>query len=313
MFFCTYIYDNEDVRDFMRFLLSKKREADGHSRRHYPPMAENALFWMLLVLVSIGCTTSLYERALQREDISGVSSESVFRTVKAAGRNYQVKGRNLPIYCVETDRPQVALTFDAAWGNEDTRRLSEILAAHEVKVTFFMTGGWVEKYPEDVKHMADLGHELGNHSESHKNMSQLSKAEIGAELQKVHDKVKALTGKEMTLFRAPYGDYDNKVIEIADTMGYYPIQWDVDSLDWKDYGADSIVDQVLNHPHLGNGSIILMHNGARYTSSALEAVITGLQQKGYEIVPVSELIWKENFRLDQEGRQISSVEPPLSP
>lgn len=130
-------------------------------------------------------------------------------------------------------------------------------------------------------------------------------AVIRMELQKVHDKVKKLTGKDMTLFRPPYGDYNNQVVEMADSMGYYPIQWDVDSLDWKDYGADSIVDMVLNNPHLGNGSIILMHNGAKYTPDALDAVITGLQEKGFELVTVSELIWKENFYLDQEGRQIA--------
>lgn len=168
-----------------------------------------------------------------------------------------------------------------------------------------MTGGWVEKFPEDVKYIASQGHDLGNHSENHKNMSQLSETEIQSEIQKVHDRVKELTGTDMTLFRPPYGDYDNEVVAVADSMGYYPVQWDIDSLDWKDYGADSIVDKVVNHKHLGNGSIILMHNGAKYTPQALEAVITGLQSKGYELVPISELIKKDNFHINHEGRQIS--------
>ena len=181
----------------------------------------------------------------------------------------------------------------------------DILAKHNVKVTFFMTGGWVEKFPEDVKYIASQGHDLGNHSENHKNMSQLSETEIQSEIQKVHDRVKELTGTDMTLFRPPYGDYDNEVVAVADSMGYYPVQWDIDSLDWEDYGADSIVDKVVNHKHLGNGSIILMHNGAKYTPQALEAVITGLQSKGYELVPISELIKKDNFHINHEGRQIS--------
>lgn len=288
----------------MKFLSKMNRGTPGKRRGCRVPVAENAFFWMLLVLISIGCITSLYEKSLNKQEVSRVSTESVFKGVKTTGRNYQNKDRKLPIYCVKTDAPKVALTFDAAWGNEDTRRLMEILSAHNVKVTFFMTGGWVEKYPEDVRYIADQGHELGNHSENHKNMSKLDKAGMRMELQKVHDKVKTLTGKEMTLFRPPYGDYNNQVIETADSMGYYPIQWDVDSLDWKDYGAGSIVDQVLKNPHLGNGSIILMHNGAKYTPEALDSVITGLQEKGFELVPVSELIWKENFYLDQEGRQI---------
>ena len=118
-----------------------------------------------------------------------------------------VGGRELPIYCVETDKPQIALTFDAAWGNEDTKQIMEVLRKNDVKVTFFMTGGWVEKYPDDVKMILAEGHDLGNHSENHKNMSQISDSEIKDEVMKVHEKVKALTGYEMFLFRPPYGDY----------------------------------------------------------------------------------------------------------
>ena len=123
-----------------------------------------------------------------------------------------VNGRELPIYSVETDEKKVALTFDAAWGNEDTQQILDILAKHDVKVTFFMTGGWVEKYPEDVKAILAAGHDLGNHSEHHKNMSQLSEEEKTNEIMEVHNRVKALTGVEMNLFRPPYGDYDNAVV-----------------------------------------------------------------------------------------------------
>ena len=142
-----------------------------------------------------------------------------------------VNGRDLPIYCVQTDKPQIALTFDAAWGNEDTEQILSILEKHNVKVTFFATGGWVESYPDDVKMILAAGHDIGNHSENHKNMSQLSTEEMKSELMEVHDKVKNLTGYEMTLFRPPYGDYSNEVIQNATSLGYYSIQWDVDSLD----------------------------------------------------------------------------------
>ena len=214
-----------------------------------------------------------------------------------------VESRRLPIYCVQTEAPKVSLSFDAAWGNEDTNDLLSILAKHNIKTTFFMTGGWVESYPEDVKAISDAGHDLGNHSENHKQMSQLSAEECKDEIQKVHDKVKELTGKDMFLFRPPYGDYNDTLIEAANGLGYHVIQWDVDSLDWKDYGADAFLSMVLDHPHLGNGSIILMHNGATYTKDALEQVITGLTDKGYEIVPISELIYTENYEMDHEGRQ----------
>ena len=120
-----------------------------------------------------------------------------------------VNGRDLPIYCVQTDKPQIALTFDAAWGNEDTEQILSILEKHNVKVTFFATGGWVESYPDDVKAILAAGHDIGNHSENHKNMSQLSTDQMKSEIMEVHDKVKNLTGYEMTLFRPPYGDYSN--------------------------------------------------------------------------------------------------------
>lgn len=217
-----------------------------------------------------------------------------------------VNGKELPIYCVETAEPKIALTFDAAWGNEDTKKILEILKKHDVHVTFFMTGGWVESYPDDVKAILAAGHDLGNHSENHKNMSQISDEEKKEELQKVHTKVQELTGYEMFLFRPPYGDYNNAVVNVAKDCGYYSIQWDVDSLDWKDYGVDSIIKTVTEHKHLGNGSIILCHNGAKYTAQALDTLITTLKGKGYTFVPLSELIYKDNYHLNHEGRQIKN-------
>ncbi len=105
------------------------------------------------------------------------------------------------------------------------------------------------------------------------------------------------------VFRPPYGDYNDTLIDTANACGYYPIQWDVDSLDWKDYGVESILNTVLNHKHLGNGSIILCHNGAKYTAEALGQLIDGLQEKGFTLVKMSELIYKDNYEMDVEGRQ----------
>jgi len=212
-------------------------------------------------------------------------------------------GKELPIYCVDREDQKIGLSFDAAWGNEDTRKLLEILAAHDVHVTFFMTGGWVESYPDDVKAIAEAGHDLGNHSENHKQMSQLSSEQCTEEIMKVHNKVKELTGIDMKLFRPPYGDYNNTLIQTVKQCGYYPIQWDVDSLDWKDYGVDSIIKTVTEHKHLGSGSIILCHNGAKYTAEALDRMITILQEKGYEIVPISQVIHTGEYTVDVEGRQ----------
>jgi peptidoglycan-N-acetylglucosamine deacetylase len=211
--------------------------------------------------------------------------------------------RDLPIYCVNTEENKVALSFDAAWGNEDTQNILNILAKYDVKVTFFMTGEWVNKYPDDVKAIAAAGHDLGNHSENHKQMSQLNKEQCIDEIMKPHNRIKELTGIEMNLFRAPYGDYNNNLVGSARECGYYTIQWDVDSLDWKDYGVESIINKTVNSKDLGNGSIILMHNGAKYTPEALESIITGLMNKGYEIVPISQLIYTGSYTVDHTGRQ----------
>lgn len=235
--------------------------------------------------------------------VAGTGIKVVPKAVTAMSASSQSEGRELPIYSVDTTEKKVGLSFDAAWGNEDTQEILDILAKHDVHVTFFMTGGWIESYPEDVKKIAEAGHDLGNHSENHKQMSTLSAEQCTEEIMKPHEKVKELTGIEMELFRPPYGDYNNTLVSSVRNAGYHCIQWSVDSLDWKDYGVENIVDTVVNHKNLDNGAIILMHNGATYTSEALEAVITGLQEKGYEIVPISELIYKENYYMDHTGKQ----------
>lgn len=141
--------------------------------------------------------------------------------------------RELPIYCVDTEEKKVALSFDAAWGAEDFHKIMEVLDKHNVKTTFFMTGEWVEKYPDCVKLLVEKGHDLGNHSATHPDMTKLSKNQQKEQILKVHNAVKALTGYEMDLFRPPYGAYNNDVIRSCYEINYFPIQWDVDILDIK--------------------------------------------------------------------------------
>lgn len=199
----------------------------------------------------------------------------------------------------------ISISFDAAWGADDTIQILDILDKYNVKTTFFMTGGWVESYPDMVKEIYSRGHDLGNHSQNHKQMSKLSVEQQKEEIMKVSASVKELTGYDMFLFRPPYGDYNNTLINTVYSCNYYPIQWSVDSLDWKDYGVDSIIKTVTKHKKLANGAIVLMHNGAKYTAQALEDVIKGLQAQGYTIVPISQLIIRENFHMDANGMQIA--------
>lgn len=228
------------------------------------------------------------------------------QTAATISGNISVSAKELPIYCVSTEEPKIAISFDAAWGNDDTANILETLKKNDVRATFFMTGGWIESYPDDVKAIAAGGHDLGNHSENHKQMSQLSAEQCKEEILKPHEKVKQLTGKDMILFRPPYGDYNDTLINVCKEIHYYPIQWDVDSLDWKDYDADTIIRRVTEHKHLGNGSIILCHNGAKHTAEALDTLIKTLKEKGFTFVPISELILKDNYSIDTEGRQIGS-------
>jgi peptidoglycan/xylan/chitin deacetylase (PgdA/CDA1 family) len=210
--------------------------------------------------------------------------------------------RELPIYCVKRDNKAVSLTFDAAWGNEDTERLIDIFEKYDVRVTFFVVGEWVDKYPESVRALRDAGHEVMNHSDDHAHLAKTPSAEVAANVNACNNKLEAVTGTRPTLFRAPYGEYDDNVIRTVKSLGMDTIQWDVDSLDWKGISASEIARRVTEKA--GPGSIVLFHNAAKHTPEALPAIIEHFIRGGYSIVPVSELLLKGEYTIDHEGRQI---------
>lgn len=207
-----------------------------------------------------------------------------------------VSGRLVPIYKVDTQEKKIAFSFDATWGTEHTDRLLEILDEHGVKTTFFLAGYWIEEHPDYVRKIAAAGHEVETHSYAHPHMNQLSKAQIKEDLEKNHALLKELTGKDPILFRPPFGEYSNKVIEVADELGYYTIQWSIDSLDWKDVSAGFMVRRVLDN--LAPGEIVLFHNAGKHTPEAVEILLPELAARGYEVVPVGELIYRDNYRID---------------
>ena len=216
--------------------------------------------------------------------------------------------RQLPIYCVQRDQKMIAISFDAAWGNEDTQELIDILARYNVKATFFVVGEWVDKYPESVKALHDAGHEVMNHSDDHAHMTQLSKEEIIADVEACNDKIEAVTGVRPTLIRPPYGEYDDNVITAIRSIGMEPIQWDVDSLDWKDLSAQEITKRVTSKVQAG--SIVLFHNAALHTPEALPTILETLLQEGYTFVPISQLIlpgaYNTDYTIDHTGRQMAA-------
>ncbi|MFY9177535.1 MAG: polysaccharide deacetylase family protein [Caldicoprobacterales bacterium] len=210
--------------------------------------------------------------------------------------------RELPIYCVERDDKKISISFDAAWGSEYTAEILQILEERNIKCTFFLVGFWVDNHPDKVKLIAEKGHEIGNHSTNHPHMSKISKEQIIKEIQTTQKKIQELAGdKAVKLFRPPYGDYNNLLINTCREMGFYPIQWDVDSLDWKELGVDHMYKQVTDK--VKPGSIVLFHNNAKYITQALPSILDKLLSEGYEIVPISDLIYKNSYQIDHTGMQ----------
>lgn len=209
--------------------------------------------------------------------------------------------RSLPIYSVERDGKYVALSFDAAWGNEDTQQLIDILNSYNVKATFFIVGEWVDKYPESVMQLHEAGMEVMNHSDTHAHFAKLSSDQIVAEINACSDKIEALTGVRPTLFRCPYGEYDDHVIDTINSMGVTAVQWDVDSLDWKGLTAAEITRRVTEN--VQPGSIVLFHNAAEHTPEALPGIIESLLADGYTIVPIGEILLTGEYEIDHTGRQ----------
>ena len=209
--------------------------------------------------------------------------------------------RQLPVYCVQRDDRVVAMSFDAAWGNEDTQTLIDILNKYDINTTFFVVGDWVDKYPESVRALAENGNEIMNHSSTHSHFSQRSHSDIIADITACNEKISELTGVTPTLFRCPYGEYDDHVINAVNSMGMTAVQWDVDSLDWKGISAAEIQKRVLSK--VQPGSIILFHNAAENTPEALPGIIESLLADGYTIVPISKILLSGEYYIDNTGRQ----------
>ncbi len=214
---------------------------------------------------------------------------------------FNASPRLVPIYSVEREDKLISVTFDCAWGVEHTDDILSALKASGVRATFFMVEFWAKKYPDYVKKIDGAGCEIGTHSATHSYMSKLNAEEIKMELSTSSAAIKEVTGKDPELFRAPFGDYDDELIKTASEQGYYTIQWDVDSLDWKDLSASDIAMRVING--VNSGSIILMHNNGLHTAEALPIILETLKNRGYTFVPVGELIYRENYVINSAGRQ----------
>lgn len=209
--------------------------------------------------------------------------------------------RRVPVYSVDTEDKKIAISFDAAWGAEKTEKIMEILEDFNSNATFFLVGFWVDKYGDLVKKIDEKGFEIGTHSMTHPDMTKLDRESAKKELVDSMEMITNITGKKVELFRLPYGAYNNTLIEICDEVNVIPIQWSVDSLDWKGLSADNITTRVMNKAE--SGSIILCHNDAENILEALPLMLDRLQKMGYKITSVGDLIYKENYTIDRNGIQ----------
>ena len=209
--------------------------------------------------------------------------------------------RELPVYCVEREDNVITVSFDASWGGDQTLHILDLLDQYNAKATFFLVGIWVDKYPELVKEIHARGHEIGNHSDSHPEMSKLSSERIIRELDGCSDKIEALTGERPTSFRPPYGDYDNEVVTVSRAEGYEVVQWSIDSLDWKNKGAEDLIRRATKN--VQKGDIILFHNDSKYILDALPTILKTYQEQGFTMIPAREILLEGETTIDVQGKQ----------
>ena len=220
-----------------------------------------------------------------------LAAAAIFGAVNApAAVRASAATRQLPIYCVERDQKVCSISFDAAWGADNTQKILDVLADYGVKCTFFVVGNWADQYPEQAKAIVESGNELMNHSNAHDHYNSLTADQIIADVN-----------------TCPFGEYDDHVISAIRSIGMEPIQWDVDSLDWKGISASEITKRVTGK--VTNGSIVLFHNAGEHTPEALPDILDYLLGEGYEIVPISKiLLTNEETYIDHTGRQCRSAE-----
>lgn len=211
----------------------------------------------------------------------------------------------LPVYEVETEQKQVAISFDAAWGADKTQAIINTLKEYNATATFFLVGFWIDKYPEMVKAIDDAGFEIGNHSNTHPDLTTLTPEKLKEEIAETNQRITSITQKPVTVFRCPYGAYNNTVISAIEQQNLMPVQWSVDSLDWKGISAKEITQRITSQAK--NGSIILCHNNSDNILDALVMVLDYFTKHNYKVTSVGELIYFDNYTIDRNGIQHQSV------
>ena len=241
-------------------------------------------------LVSVMTVILLFGVALkinQEENLTNVSVEV---------------GRKVPIYNVKTEEKKVALTMNCAWEPDDMEKILKTLKDNNVKITFFVVGEFIEKNPEVVQRMYEEGHEIASHSNTHPHVTKLSYEENIKEIEECNKKIEKITGKENKIYRAPYGEYNDTVIRAVESKNSYCIQWNLDTIDYKGLTGEEMWNRIKDK--IKPGDIILTHSGTKHTADSLDMIIKNIKSKNLDIVKVSDIIYKENYKINENGTQI---------
>lgn len=262
------------------------RTESPHARPHLVRNRLSGKPWLrqLVLGLTLALLCACYLGPLQEEATAVVATKKV-----------------LPIYSVQREDPVISVTFDASWGGDQTMAILDILDEYNAKATFYLVGIWVDKFPELVKEIHDRGHEIGNHSATHVHMTQVSESKMREELRVMSDKLEAITGQRPTLFRAPYGDYNNAVVTVSRDEGYEVVQWSIDSLDWKNKGVEDLIHRATSN--VQKGDIILFHNDSKYILDALPTILKTYQEQGFRMITTGEILLQGDTTIDVQGKQ----------
>ena len=211
--------------------------------------------------------------------------------------------RAVPIYSVLREDQAIGLSFNlSSPEDEHSIHVKNILDALGVRATFFVTGDWVRANHDTALNLLASGHELMNLSDDHQPLRPLSLEDQRANIQACSEAIFDLSGQTPTIFRAPYGQHDDRLVNLAASMGKITVQWSIDSGDWRGLSSDAITRQVLGRSF--SGGVVLLHANLEQTAIALPDIIRGLQEAGYEILPLSQLIYQGEFVVSLTGRQV---------
>lgn len=235
--------------------------------------------------------------------IAGVILACTLGATATASVFFGKSSRKIPVYGVDVqgEKKVIALTFDAAWGADKTQGILDTMAKYDAKGTFFLVGFWIDKFEDETKAIAEAGFDIGNHSRNHLNMPKLNDNEMRSEIEYVNDRVNELTGITPTYFRAPFGDYSDRLMSALEEMNMTGVQWSIDSLDWKGLSAKQIFERVV--PKAKSGDIILFHNNSDHILDALPLILSALKADGFEFVTLSQLVATEGYTIDNNGIQ----------